>query len=626
MANRITGLATGLDVDELVKTTMKAYQTKIDLQTQKKDVLEIKQKLYRDIISEGKEFYDKYFNLAKSDSLLSSKNYVTTKFDSSDTMVATATGLSGAVKDNYKVNVTQVAETAKKTYSGSELVGDIEIKSNNQSVFIKASELDGKTDREKAALINSKVTSIGLTASVSDFKEGITIETKGTGKSSTFSINIGGSIVDATVNGTTSPEILTAGWSVSDLYSDTASDLMFNVGGKSVIIKASELKDSIKSLQEEIDKLDGTIPEEATKIEQLEKEKSRVINSTINSKLSTVGLKSTLSDDLSNITIESNTSGEKFTFTSGTAVDTHTTGGTVSTFEGKNLHATFSNSKGTVVYDDTNVSPTNKPVLDGVQFNITDVGEAKFVGKTDVTDTKNKIINLVNDYNKLIEKLNKLTLETHDRSYAPLSASQKEEMTEKEIELWNEKVEKGQLSRDSDLKRIVNNLKNAMTSSVIGSTTTLEAIGISPLKNYTTKNGMLEINEDKLTAALESDSEAVMNIFLQKPEDTTGMTESEIKSRTGIMYRMKDILNDEFVSTSKSALINKAGIEGTVSFTQSTLSRQITEYEKKIKQMNSTLSDKEQALYNKYASLETAMNNFNSQAMYLSNFFGGASS
>lgn len=626
MSNRITGLATGLDVDELVKNTMKAYQTKIDLQTQKKDVLEIKQKLYRDIIQEGQDFYNKYFNLAKSDSLLSSKNYVTTKFDSSDAMVATATGLSGAVKDNYKVNVTQVAESAKKTYSGSELVGDIEIKSNDQSVFIKASELDGKTDKEKAALINSRVMSIGLTASVSDFKEGITIETKGTGKTSTFSVNLGGSIVDATVNGTTSAEILTSGWSVTDLYSDTASDLMFNVSGKSVIIKASEIKDSIKSIQEKIDKLDSTVPEQALEIEQLEKEKSKVVNSTINSKLSSVGLKSTLSDDLSSITIESNTSGEKFTFTSGTAVDTHTTGGTMSTYEGKNLHATFSNSKGTVVYDDTNVSATNKPVLDGVQFNITDVGEAKFVGKTDATDAKTKIINLVNDYNKLIEKLNKLTLDKRDRSYMPLSESQKEEMTDKEIELWNEKVEKGQLSRDNDLKRIVNDLKNAMTNSVIGATTTLEGIGISPVENYTTKNGMLEINEEKLTTALESDPDAVMKIFIQKPEDTTGMTASEIQSKTGIMYRMKDILNDEFVSTSKSALINKAGIEGTVSFTQSTLSRQITEYEKKIKEMNSTLSDKEQALYSKYASLETAMNNFNSQAAYLSNFFGGSTS
>lgn len=50
MATRITGLATGLDVDSIVKTTMKAYQTKIDQQIQKKDVLEIQQKQARELV------------------------------------------------------------------------------------------------------------------------------------------------------------------------------------------------------------------------------------------------------------------------------------------------------------------------------------------------------------------------------------------------------------------------------------------------------------------------------------------------------------------------------------------------------------------------------------------------
>lgn len=622
MPTRVTGLATGMDIDSLVKTTMQAYQSKIDIQTQKKDVLEIKQKLYRDVINDGQDFYKKYFDLAKSDSLLYSKNFATIKFDSSDSMVATATGLSTAVKDNYKVNVTQIAEGAKKTYTNSELEGDMEIKSGGKSVFIKASDIAGKTDKEKAAIINSKISDLGLKASTSDFNNGIKIETKATGKVSTFSINLGGTAIDETVNGTTINDLDSKSYNVSDLLSGTQEDLMFSANGKNAIIKASDLKTATKSVQDKIDALDVADPEYSTKLEVLEKEKANVVNSTLNSKLKSLGINATLSDDLIRIDIESETSGEKFSITSGTYAEAYTSGGTVSTFEGKNLHATITNSHGSVIYDDTNIATTNAPTLDGVQFNITDVGESKLVGKTDATAAKDKIVNFINDYNKLVEKLNKLTLDTHDRSYTPLTKSQKEDMSEDEIKLWNEKVEKGQLSRDSELKRIVNNLKNAMSSSVIGLGSTLEGVGIEPVKDYSTKNGMFTINEDKLTQALEADSEAVMNIFLQKPTDTTGMSQGEITSRTGIINRMKDILNDEFVSSTKSTLIQKAGKEGTVYLNENPLSRQIKEYEKKIKEMNNLFSTKEQALYTKYSKLETAMNTYNTQLSNMSSYFG----
>ena len=36
MAIRITGLATGLDIDAVIKETMQAYRAKIDVQEQKK--------------------------------------------------------------------------------------------------------------------------------------------------------------------------------------------------------------------------------------------------------------------------------------------------------------------------------------------------------------------------------------------------------------------------------------------------------------------------------------------------------------------------------------------------------------------------------------------------------------
>ena len=44
---RITGLATGLDMDEVIKESMRPYRVKIQQQQQQKEIVEIKQKLYR---------------------------------------------------------------------------------------------------------------------------------------------------------------------------------------------------------------------------------------------------------------------------------------------------------------------------------------------------------------------------------------------------------------------------------------------------------------------------------------------------------------------------------------------------------------------------------------------------
>ena len=146
-SNRITGLATGMDIDSIVEATMQAYKTKVDKTKQEKNIVEIKQQLYRDLIKEGQDFYNKYFDITKSDSLLSSKNYKSVAFKSSNDLVATANATSSAIKDNYTVNVTKLASTARMEVSSSELTanGDFRVTIGSQEVLIKASELSGKS-------------------------------------------------------------------------------------------------------------------------------------------------------------------------------------------------------------------------------------------------------------------------------------------------------------------------------------------------------------------------------------------------------------------------------------------------------------------------------------------------
>ena len=209
-----------------------------------------------------------------------------------------------------------------------------------------------------------------------------------------------------------------------------------------------------------------------------------------------------------------------------------------------------------------------------------------------------------------MEKLNTLITEKRDKSYMPLTDAQRKEMSESEIELWEKKVKEGQLSRDSDLTRIRNAMKSTMSSLVGGTSSSLKSIGITPVADYNgTKNGTFTIDEDKLTSALESNMEDVMKLFV-----STGTDKDE--SDKGLLQKLKSVFDTE-TQTNKGSLIKKAGIVGSSTASNNTLSKQIIKYEEKISRMQTIFSSKQQALYTKYSRLETLMNNLNSQSNYL---------
>lgn len=506
MSMRITGLATGMDIDQVIKDTMKPYRVKIQQVQQNKEITEIKQKLYREVITQSREFYNKYLDIAKSDSILKSSNWSTVKFTSADEGAVTVKGLSGAKADNYTVNVQQLAKSATVTLKTTDIVNGDKISVNGISVNTKVQKLDGdgnpidgefinKTNSEIVSELNSKFKENGLdiTAINSDFAQGIVLRTNAMGSTASFSYNL-------------------------------------------------------------------------TK-EQAEPELPLVIK-----------------------------------------------GGTET---GSNAKVVITNGSGTTYIHESN---SNSITLDGVQFTFNDTtvdrDPIRVTGKVDATNIKDKIVSFINDYNTLIEKLNTLISEKRDSSYMPLTSEQKEAMSEKEIELWETKVKTGQLSRDSDLTRIANQMKSATKSMFSGSLAFLEKAGINPVADYSgTKNGTFTIDEDKLTSALESNAEDVMKLFIaSNPTDS---------SATGVFQRIKTILYNETMTTS-ARLLKKAGFEGTSTVANNELTKSIEQFDRKMKDMETIFSRREQQLYTKYASLETMMNNLNSQQSYLLSQLGMA--
>ena len=550
---RITGLATGLDVDTLVKETMQAYQTKIDTVDQQKKVVELQQEMYREVITDCRNFYNDYFDISKSNSILLQKNWSATTFESSSSAV-TVIGGAGAEAANYSVKVESIAKAASFKLESSKANGIVYI--NNVKVELG----NDKSDAEKVKLINEALKGKGITAKYSEFEKGIILTTDKLGSDETISFT------------TQAPKEMQE---KNDYFKDLIKDFEDN---KNVTITngRKEFTFKIDVTQVTVDCTDG-ISEE--KIKEAMKKTGMDI-------------------------VEEKSGGFKITYPA----------------DSKAVKANGSDCKATITKDgktyEVEGNKTNNITLDGVTFKFNNVTkeDAQITGKADVTKVKENIVKFVNDYNKLMEKLNTLITEKRDKSYMPLTDAQRKEMSESEIELWEKKVKEGQLSRDSDLTRIRNAMKSTMSSLVGGTSSSLKSIGITPVADYNgTKNGTFTIDEDKLTSALENNMEDVMKLFV-----STGTDKDE--SDKGLLQKLKSVFDTE-TQTNKGSLIKKAGIVGSSTASNNTLSKQITKYEEKISRMQTIFSSKQQALYTKYSRLETLMNNLNSQSNYLTSMF-----
>ena len=697
---RVTGLSSGLDMDEIVKNSMKPYRIKIEKKGQDKEILEIKQKLYREVIKDSRELYNKYFDVTKSDSLLLSKNWSSVKFESSDKNVLTVTGSGDAKAENYTITG-NIAKAASASLELNKIQGN--------KVVINGREftLKGDTNREKSNDLSNQLKDAKINVSVrySEFvgssnKEpgGFIFESTLLGKDNTFVL--GGmptSIENKTdYKAATSAVIGKINFDELDLSSNNITFNLKDSDGSNIVIESDKLKNedgsinrdkvieeinkalkghNIKALVEENDLVfkstrlgeieNPNLEINGNKVSEIETEDGIVdifkngsneekatttIKLTGDEKITLNGLMVDLSlrektedgrytEDITTylnkvlnnkalslvVTSEdngmykftSNNEGEKAVINIGV-----TSGDVEPVTEGKDGEIIFKDS-GDREYKYSGIS--NTVTIDGVTFNFKeDIPSVGIIvkGKQDVTEVKDKLVKFINDYNTLVEKLNKLTTDKRNRNFSPLTDDQKKEMSEDEIKLWSEKVEKGQLSRDTDLSRISNSLKQAMRTFVDGTGLNLEKIGISPVADYQgTKNGTFVIDETKLTKALEDNTQEVMDMFIKSaPKDET-LSESQKYSKTGIMNRIKDILYKETITVT-SSLLKKAGFEGSSTAYNNEITRSIEKYEQKMADMEKDFTRREQALYTKYANLETIMNKYNSQQSYLSQQLG----
>lgn len=269
-------------------------------------------------------------------------------------------------------------------------------------------------------------------------------------------------------------------------------------------------------------------------------------------------------------------------------------------------------AKGTFGYK-TDPNDSTKLVLDETSEPV------EINAQVDVDKVMDSIKSMVEEYNKIVDLVNKELGTKPNRDYAPLTSEQKKELSDDDIKLWEEKAKEGLLFGDSDLRSLSSDLRFVITG---GLAEQFREIGISTSTLYS-DNGKISIDETKLRAALETNPEKVEQLFTSKAG-----TDAEGKPTfDGLATNLRNVM-DKYVKTigsmeTKGILIKKAGSTSSpMSVTENTIYKQISEIEKMIAKLQDRLESERDRYIKQFTSLETLISQMNSQSGFLSQLGG----
>lgn len=494
---RISGLASGMDTDEIIKKLMSAHRIPIDKLSQKKQLLEWKRDDYRALNNKILEF-----RYAAADMKLPSK-YLAKQVASSQEGIVTATGSAATNEGQYTIQIDELAKAPSinsgellTTNGGSDTIGDLGLSGDTtlQITGIKGNATinvtTGQTINELVTAINDESALTGVKASYDSTMDRLFFTSSVTGESSSITLNLAGAddLNDILKTGTPGVPVSKTGTNAEVLFNGIAAEYESNT------FKIADI-----------------------------------------------------------------------------------------TFTAKEKSATV------------------------VNINVTQ----------DVDSAVDTIKNFVEKYNSLIDEVNKELIEKRARSYQPLTTSQREAMSDDEIEKWEARARNGMLSDDQLLTSGMTTLRRALSDEVdglpAGQIKSLAEIGISStnisagkITGSYSELGKLYINETKLKEAITENPDEVMALFT-----TDGATESS----DGIATRLSDTAWTLF-----GKIKDKAGVSESLesNYLLGKESRRLTD---QMSRMTARLTDLENRYYKQFTAMESYINKMNSQSAWLSQQF-----
>ena len=281
---------------------------------------------------------------------------------------------------------------------------------------------------------------------------------------------------------------------------------------------------------------------------------------------------------------------------------TYTTSGTTDSLETQGSNAT-------VKIDGRTYSnlQDNKLEVNGVTYTFKKATTT--AAQIDVAQDQDKLVEnvkkFVEEYNNLLDELNKMYNNKGHKDYGVLTKSQEEGMTKDQVEKWNAKAKEGLLYRDNYVRSMIGDMRDAVINrvqSVPGRYSTLSSIGITS-KN---QSGHLQLDENKLKAAIAAEPDAVNRLISYDDEN-------DDYGNNGVASRLYNKLNSRLKELERHSGVAADKTD------RSELGKLIQNYEKQMSDFKQLMSSFESKLYKKYNAMEEAISRLSTQF----NFFNG---
>lgn len=285
-------------------------------------------------------------------------------------------------------------------------------------------------------------------------------------------------------------------------------------------------------------------------------------------------------------------------------------------------------------------SDTNKLNVANVIYNFNGVSAKNADGTyqastISVSQDTDKIVDnvkkFVETYNTLIDSLNTKYREEKNTDYKPLTKKQEGEMTESQIDKWNEKAKSGLLYHDNNIYSIISDMRESLYTKVDAVDTvltdakgnkysynTMSSIGITS----STNQGHITLDEEKLKKALTEDPDCVYQLFASD-QDSTYVSGSTNKNQADTYTTKSDYLNTGIanrlynsMTTNISKLESYAGTSKETD-DESYLGKLITNMNTKMTSFQTLMKSYESKLYEKYDAMEVALSKLGAQLSYI---------
>ncbi|RAV17405.1 flagellar filament capping protein FliD [Paenibacillus contaminans] len=628
---RISGLASGMDIDDMVSKLMKASRMPLEQLNQKKQLMEWQRDSYRTLNMKVLDLKNAAFNLKLQSAFSARKAAV-----SDESIVSVAPGNSSS-EGLYSIKVNQLAKSASVT--SGQLTGvskdtdplstlglsaetTLTISGEKGSATVKLKPTN--TVAELVAEVNGKSNATGVKVSYDETMNRLFFVSGSTGTTSKVQLSMRSTTEGAGQNLLSSVLKLSGSTAIADKGQLVTGSVNFNPDGVGTLIDKTLTSEQTLKIN-----VSGVATPYEFKISNTTTV-GQLIDKINSSDLGKSGI-SAYMDNSGNLAFYNPDDSKTLSFTDTTADGTGLLtklgfiGGQSVTNDIDTSQYTISGQDAIIEFNGVTANyKTNTFTVNGMSVTAKKEGSpaVNVTVTQDVDSTFNTIKSFVDKYNEFIDSVNKELSAKKYRDFAPLTDEQKKDMKEDDIKRWEEKAKSGMLRNDSLFSNALYKLRGSFTQQVGGlaggDLDKLSEIGIGtalvsgPLVSGSyLENGKLYIDEAKLKKAISEKPEQVMNLFVKDDGN------KDTDSADGIATRLNERLEGLF-----KQITSKAGTTDSVE-TSFTMGKQMKELNKRIDALTLKMETLESRYYKQFTAMEKYLNQMNAQSSWLSQQFGG---